>query len=344
MSIEGSAPNRRRVVDAHSDFLCDLFYRRRQGETKVLERLYLPQYRIGSVSAVVAAIYLETLFVPHMALEVALEMISCLKLELEESPGLFRLCRTAGDLDEALSRGQIAILLSLEGAEPIGSNLKLLQVFHELGVRLMGLTWARRNAAADGASMTFGGRCSKAGLTAFGRELVAEAVRLGIALDVSHLNDAGFNDLSVLTNKPLFASHSNARALADKERNLPDDAIRHIAARGGVIGVNTVNTLIAREDSESTVERVADHIEYIGGIAGRGHVGLGLDFCEHLPEYAPPMPLKPGERRIIDIVGGYDGVSGLLNVLDGRGFTAAETVGIAGENFLGFFRSALPKL
>ena len=334
---------KRRVVDAHSDFLCDVLYRRRLGETKVLERLYLPQYRACGLRVVVAAIYLETLFVPHMALETALEMIACLIKEIEESPGLFRLCRTVRDLDEALEKGQIAILLSLEGAEPLGGNLNLLRVFFELGVRLMGLTWARRNAAADGATMAFGGARSKAGLTAFGRELVAEAGRLGITIDVSHLNDAGFTDLAVITGKPLFASHSNARALADKERNISDDFIRHIAARGGVIGVNTVNTLLAQDDSDATLERVIGHIVHIAGIAGRGKVGLGLDFCEHLPEYMPPLPLKPGERRIIDIIPGYGEVGRLWDGLADRGFASADIDGIAGENFLRFFRSVLPK-
>ena len=339
----GDSGRRLRLVDAHSDFLCDVYDRRRRGETRVMERLYLPTWRAGHLRVVVAAIYLETFLVPHLALETALEMIDGLNLEIEESPGLFALCRTAAQLDRALEQGRVAVLLSLEGAEPIGTNLSLLRTLHALGVRLMGLTWSRRNAAADGAATALGGRRSPAGLTAFGRELVAEAVRLGMAVDISHLNDAGMADLLTLGVPRLFASHSNARALLDKERNIPDDWIRSLAARGGVIGINGVNTLTAADDADATVERVADHVEHIAAVAGRAHVGLGLDFCADLPEFGPQRPLQPGERAIMDILGDHAGVSALLQELKARGWPESDIRNVAGENFLRFFRTALPR-
>lgn len=331
------------LVDAHFDVLCDVLYRRRQGETRVLERLYLPSFRAGNLRAVILAIFLENFFVPHMALEVALEMIDGLRREMEESPGLFALCRTAAELDAALAKGRIALLLSLEGAEPVGTNLSLLRTFYELGVRLMGLTWARRNAAADGAAMKAGGRRSPAGLTSFGRDLVTEAARLGMALDFSHLNDAGAADVLTLGVPRIFASHSSTRALLDKERNIPDELIRAIAARKGVIGCNAINTLIAADDADATVERVADHIEHIAAIAGRGLVGLGLDFCANLPEFGPQKPLQPGERVLIDILGDHGGVIALWDTLRQRGWPQEDIDALAGGNFLTFLRSALPK-
>lgn len=331
------------LLDAHSDALCDVLYRRRQGETRVLERRFLPPWRAGNLRAIILAVYLENFFVPHMALEIALEMIDGLRREMEESPGLFALCRTATELDEALAKGRIALLLSLEGAEPVGTNLSLLRTLHQLGVRLMGLTWSRRNAAADGAATRAGAPRSPAGLTPFGRDLVTEAARLGMALDLSHLNDAGAADVMAMGAPGVFASHSSARTLLDTERNISDELIRALAARRGVIGCNAINMLIAADDADATVGRVADHIEHIAAVAGRRHVGLGLDICANLPEFGPQKPAQPGKQALRDILGDHSGVTVLWDTLWQRGWPPEDIEALASGNFLTFLRWALPK-
>src|SRR5690625_2063866 len=131
------------------------------------------------------------------------------------------LCKSYDDILEAKRTGKVGILLSFEGVEPLYDDITLLRPFYELGVRFVGLTWSRRNAAADGSieDDTFNG----GGLTPFGKQLVQEAENLGMIIDVSHLNDPGFDDVLATSKQTIIASHSNSRKITNKLRNLRSD-------------------------------------------------------------------------------------------------------------------------
>lgn len=267
------------VLDAHFDMLLDVLTLRRSGGHAVLERRFLPGLRAAGVNAVVCSIFILDELVPEGALRNALDQIAALRADLEESPS-FSLCRSAGECRAAAAAGKVALFLSLEGAEPLGRDILLLRVFYELGVRLLGLAWSRRNYACDGVSFEVAAPASQPGsLTDFGRELVNEACRLGMVIDVSHLNDAGFREVAYILKVPFIASHSNCRALASSPRNLADWQLTALAAAGGVAGMNAYGPFAADERSARTPAALLAHLDYLVSRCGAEHAGLGLDLC-----------------------------------------------------------------
>jgi membrane dipeptidase len=138
------------VVDAHFDLLPLVYAKRLKGATNVIEKDYLPALRAAGFGLVISSLFIPTEFLPEMGLRRALGLISALYSEMEESPGLFSLCRNTEEIRQARERDELAIILSFEGLEPIGNDLSLLRIFYELGTRGVGLTWNRRNYVADG--------------------------------------------------------------------------------------------------------------------------------------------------------------------------------------------------
>jgi len=147
-------------------------------------------------------------------------------------------------------------------------------MYHRLGIRAIGLTWNERNQIAEGV-----GDCrSGGGLTDFGVSVIKEMNRLGMIIDVSHISAPGFFDVLDLSEHPIIASHSNAQAVCGHIRNLSDQQIRALAARGGVMGINFAPEFLVDQGTAS-VEHVASHIDYIVQLLGNTkHIGLGGDF------------------------------------------------------------------
>ncbi len=238
---------------------------------------YLPQLERGGVRVFVAAIYIEDKDVPN-AFEVALQQIECTRAAAERS-GKAMICGNFAEIEAARAAGNIAIIFGMEGAEPVGTNLDNLRLFHERGVRLLGLTHARSNAAGHGGRFAASGSAPE-GLTPFGREMVSQCEELGVIIDLAHINPAGFEEILQLTRRTPVVSHTNARRFYDIERNVSDEQIRMIGQRGGVIGVNTV--LVSPAKEESTLEGYLDHVEHIVDLIGIGGVGIGFDFFEFI--------------------------------------------------------------
>src|SRR5581483_8557049 len=140
-----------------------------------------------------AAIYIEDQYLPEMGLRVALDQIARLYAEIDTTER-FAICRSYADIVAARAKNQVALLITMEGVEPLGADLDLLRVFYELGLRSVGLTHARRNMAGDGGIFAPRGS-SRHGITDFGRAVVAECHRLGILLDLAHLNPAGADEV-----------------------------------------------------------------------------------------------------------------------------------------------------
>ena len=178
--------------------------------------------------------------------------------------------------------GEITAIVHLEGAEPIAADLSNLEAWYERGLRSIGLVWSRRNDFAEGVPFCFpsspdiGG-----GLTDAGRELVRACNRLGILVDLSHLNEAGFWDVAALSTAPLVATHSNAHALCAASRNLTDAQLDAIRDSNGVAGVNFAITFL-REDGllvpDTPIAEIVRHIDYFAERMGIDHVAFGSDF------------------------------------------------------------------
>jgi len=166
--------------------------------------------------------------------------------------------------------GNVNILLSLEGAAPIINDINNLYAFYAAGVRAMTLTWNHRNFLADGIDEPYG-------LTSFGKEVVQEMVHLGMIVDVSHLNTAGFDDVAKTITAPFIASHSNARSVFDHPRNLYDEQIKEIINRKGFIGINLYSSFLGKED-ENLKNKMIEHIEHILKLGGEDVLGFGADF------------------------------------------------------------------
>jgi len=190
----------------------------------------------------------------------------------EKYPDKIKVCLDSREIDNAISEGKVAALLSIEGGECLNGELSVLRQLYRLGVRSMLLAWNRRNLLADGAEEIRGG-----GLSVFGREVVSEMERLGMLVDVSHLCEASFNDVMALATKPVIASHSNARAVCDNPRNLSDSQLMAVKNNGGVVGVNFY-THFLNNSPKATIDDVIKHIEHISSVTGEDHIGLGTDY------------------------------------------------------------------
>jgi membrane dipeptidase len=274
------------IIDLHFDLPMDL-YEKREREN-VLSTEFLPELEAGNIGAMGVAIYIEDRYLPGAGLRVALDQIARLYAETQACPQ-FAICRSYRDIENALKEDKIALLITMEGAEPLGTDLNLLRVFYELGVRSIGLTHARSNEAGHGGIFASSGS-SREGLTEFGGDLVRECEALGVIIDLAHINPAGFNDVLSMTTKPPIVSHTNVRRYYDIERNISDDQIKMIGERHGVIGVNSV--LVSPKEEETSLDRYVDHIEHIANLIGIDGVGIGFDFFEFIYSQWPESAKK----------------------------------------------------
>jgi membrane dipeptidase len=274
------------VIDLHFDMLMDLYEKR--DRTNVFATDYLPELEAGNIGVLGAAIYIEDRYMPEMGLRVALDQIARVYAEAEQC-ARFAICKSYQEIVHARKDRKIALLITMEGIEPLGTDLNLLPIFYELGVRAIGLTHARRNAAGDGGIFAPTGS-PRDGLTAFGRDVVRQCQTLGVIVDLAHINPAGFEDILAITTKPVIVSHTNPRRYYDIERNISDEQIKMIGERGGVIGVNSV--LVSPSEEESTLDRYIDHIEHIADLIGIGGVGIGFDFFEFIYRQWPESAQK----------------------------------------------------
>jgi membrane dipeptidase len=264
------------IFDAHSDLPTFVYDERVNGKTRVLEENF-ERFFASGIGARVMAIWTRPERRNNATLY-GLEVLNSLRKDIEESER-FELVTTVDGMKKAIEEGRVALWLGLEGGEPIGESIHLLEVFYRLGLRLLTLTWSLRNAIGDGVFERTGG-----GLTNFGLDVVGKAEELGIVIDLSHINEAGFWDALDATAFPVVASHSNARRLCDHSRNLTDEQIKAIAERDGVIGAVAIPSFVHRE--HATLERYVEHIAYMVDLAGYRHVGLGFDFVYYLPGWS----------------------------------------------------------
>ncbi|RPI01871.1 MAG: membrane dipeptidase, partial [Zetaproteobacteria bacterium] len=167
------------VVDAHSDLLNDILGRRAAGQRKVLETIWLPAMAAGGIDVRVTAIFSGSQYLPEMALRRALDLVAAFLDELDETPGA-ALCTSHDEILRTTAESKRAFILGMEGVEPLGADLSLLPVFYTLGVRVLGITHALRNYAADGAFFVPKRTGTVGGLSDFGVELVEKAQRMGM--------------------------------------------------------------------------------------------------------------------------------------------------------------------
>jgi membrane dipeptidase len=224
------------VLDLHDDttqMIVDEAYN--LAEKHDFGQVDIPRMRTGHVAGLFLSVWTDTdRFTPIQTIRRTLEQIDAVRRETARHPADLALATTADQILAAKKRGRIAILMGLEGGAAIDSDLAVLRTYFDLGVRYMTLTHTNHTPWADASSKP----PEHNGLTDFGRQVVREMNRLGMMVDISHVSDKTFYDALETSSAPIIASHSSCRSIADVPRNMTDDMLRAIAARGGVVHIN----------------------------------------------------------------------------------------------------------
>jgi membrane dipeptidase len=355
------------LLDCHNDLIWELRHHRNEGaELDVAgsaPELHtdLPRLEAGGVRAQFWSVYVPSDHVdPHEAVTMTLEQIDALHALVRRHPDRLELVRTADDVERVAATGKVASLIGVEGGQSIGASLGALRILARLGAGYLTLTHNDDNAWADSGT----GARTHGGLTAFGEDVVRELNGLGMLVDLSHTSDDVMRQAIEVSQAPPFYSHSNARALCDVQRNVPDDVIELVGRAGGVICVTFVPWFLNAAGAESSaaewleVERqralhpndpeavraamhvydetqpvppssvadVADHVDHIRDLAGIDAVGIGSDF-----------------DGVIETPAGLEDVSrypALFAELAARGYADEDLTKIAGRNVLRVMRAA----
>src|SRR5919201_3666279 len=328
------------IIDGHNDALLRL---RRSGGS-LLERtdeghLDVPRAREAGLAAGLFAVFVpgedridwavvadppyEVPFSPPVdADRAALEAAATADLACS-----LHLVRTAAELERCVAGGPLGAILHLEGAEPIEPDLSNLEGWYERGLRSIGLVWSRSNAFASGAPFRYPGSADAGpDLTRAGRALVDACGRLGIVLDVSHLNTRGLRGVLRRARGPIVATHSNAHAVCPASRNLTDAELRAIAATGGVVGICFSVAMLRPDgglDTRTTLADVVRQGDHMADKAGIDHVALGSDF---------------DGAAIPDEIGDVTGLPRVLEALRAAGYGDDDLRKIAHGNWLRVLR------
>jgi membrane dipeptidase len=303
--------------------------------------------RTGGVTAanITVAPYLE-------GFQSAFDGMSRWRAVAERADSGWKLVLRADDIRSAHAEGKTGVIMGWQNLWPIELNIDRLAGFHAVGLRVAQLTYNDANFVADGCSEERNG-----GLTVFGRKVVAELNRLGIAIDLSHCSEATVLETAALSKQPVLLTHANAKSINARLRNKSDDAIRAVAKTGGVIGVSIHGFMnwSGNPSEPPTLDNFVKHAKYVANLVGAEHVGLGTDFaCVQDPaDVDRVLKLSKDYREAAGVfIEAFGNVLAnrypketptprqfqqMLEALDRGGFTSSEIDGIAGGNFLRTF-------
>jgi membrane dipeptidase len=223
------------VIDTHDDttqrFLDSSFD---LGERNALGSIDIPRMKEGGLGAIFFSIWIPSKITGPEAVKRALDQIDAVRQQVSKHSNDLMLVTTADGIRDAHKQSKIAALMGVEGGHMIASDLSVLRRYAALGARYMTLTHSGNAEWADSST----DKPVHNGLTEFGKDVVREMNRLGMIVDISHVSDKTFADVLEISKAPVFASHSDCRAICDAPRNMTDDMIRALAAKGGVIQIN----------------------------------------------------------------------------------------------------------
>jgi len=267
---------------------------------------------------------------PGYALRQVGLQLAALKSLVARSNHQMRIATTAGQVEQARSEGAFSMILHIEGAEAIGPGLQELDLLYAEGLRSLGPVWSRPNIFGHGVPFAFPSSPDTGpGLTPLGRDLVRGCNRLGIMIDLSHLNERGFWDVAALTSAPLVATHTCVHALCPSARNLTDRQLDAIRESDGLVGLNLcVNDLRpdANRNADTSLDVVAGHIAYLVDRIGIDRVALGSDF---------------DGATIPQAIGDAAGLQRLIATLQAHGFDQPSLRKIGFENWMRLLRKTL---
>lgn len=315
----------------------------------------LPRMKRGLVGAQFWSVWIPSSTTGPAAIQTTLEQIDIVRRMVASHPATLEMASSAADIRRIHRAGRIASLIGVEGGHQMGNSLAALRQFYALGTRYMTLTHSANNDWADSATAD----PVHGGLTAFGKAVVREMNRIGMMIDLSHVSAEVMRQSIAESKAPVIFSHSNARAVMEHPRNVPDDALRLLPANGGVVMVNfypgfisqAYRARMAARDAEeariknlysgqperrtaamaawdsahptpaATIAEVADHLDHIRKVAGAGHVGIGSDF-------------DGIGGTAVEGLEGVDRYPALFRELIRRGWSDRDLAALAGGNLL----------
>ena len=352
-------------VDAHNDTVqrlllsgADLGVRSSKGSVD------LPRLREGGMHVPFFALWVPMYYKGSEAVRRTLDFRDKMQEVFDKYPDQIGLATSAEDIQHLVQQGKIAAVLTIEGGHQISEDLAVLRMYRRIGILSMTLTHFRSNSWADSAT----GPPDHNGLTDFGKGVVREMNRIGMIVDVSHVSDKTFYDALAVSSKPVIASHSSCRALADFPRNMSDDMLRALAKNGGVVGVNFYSAFLNQKDAELARQMIAAHNKREPEMTGAALDEYAVQDWKESGEESPIVGSATIEDAVacidhiaktagIDHVGigsDFDGVEivpkGLEDVskmpaltaaLLQRGYSDGDIRKIMGENFLRVVRQVV---
>ena len=293
---------------------------------KVVDALH-----VGGVTAVNATV------AAWHDLPATMELLARMYALLRDHPTQIMQVTTVADIVAAKASGRIGLIFGFQDTSPIGENLDMLTVYHKLGVRIVQLTYNHHNQVGSGCLEP-----EDAGLTDFGRRVVAEMNRLGILIDLSHCGPRTTAEAIDCSQAPVAITHANPLARCPHPRNKGDDLFLALAARGGVVGAVGFAPLLTCT-ATATLDDYLDTIEYLVTLVGIDHVGLGPDFMEEMPPEVAAQALRgmtPAavqEFTRVTPTAGFESIAACANVTGGllaRGYAPGDVQKIMGGNWL----------
>jgi membrane dipeptidase len=261
-----------------------------------------------------------------------LRMIAALRHWLLARPQEYLLLQEADDVERARATGRLAVGFDIEGANAVGDQLSLIQLYYDLGVRWMLMAYNTPNRV--------GGGCQDedAGLTPFGRAVVAEMERVGMQVCLSHTGHRTVREVLDMATRPVIFSHSNCAELHPHPRNIPDELIRACAATGGVVGINGVGIFLGPNDISS--QTYARHVDHVVQLVGPQHVSVALDYVfdtreleEHLEKmrgtFPPGLGYELGARFVPP-----EQLEEIVATLQGWGYPDDDLAALLGGNLM----------
>lgn len=267
----------------------------------------LPRMRTGGLNGLFFSIYMPGTVTGPTAVNNALERIAAVHKLAADMPDKVMLCTTADDIRRAHREGKIAALMGMEGGHMINNSLPILRMYAALGIRYLTLTHSVNTDWADSS----GDQPKHNGLTDFGKDVVRELNKLGVMVDISHVADKTFWDALAVSQAPMIASHSSCRAISGHPRNMTDEMIKALAAKGGVIQINYLDSFIDQnlyEYSQQTTAARSELMKKYGiqfGGGGRSQSGGGEERAaamakirEELAKQFGPPPTVSWEKIV----------------------------------------------
>jgi membrane dipeptidase len=291
---------------------------------------FLPQlqrYRQAGVTAVMLNVGFG-----DMGVEDHLRTLASMRHWLKIRPDEYICINSADDIERARTTGRLAVGFDIEGANAVGDQLSLIQMYYDLGVRWMLMAYNSSNRVGGGCQDEDGG------LTPFGRAVVAEMERVGMQVCVSHTGHRTVRDIFDVATQPVIFSHSNCAALHPHPRNISDDLIRACAATGGVVGINGVGIFLGHNDISS--QTYARHVDHVVQLVGPAHVSIALDYVfdtreleEHVEKmkatFPPGLGYELGARFVPP-----EQLEEIVATLQGWGYSDADLAALLGGNLL----------